>query len=85
MSHARLLEFGLVSAVVMVGLACASPIRTSHDFDPNVDASRFSSFAWIKDGPGQFEMAHSITVDKKGTIYVSEGDGQRIQVFSLKK
>ncbi len=35
-------------------------------------------------GPGEFRMAHSITVDKKGNIYVAEGDGQRIQVFSRK-
>jgi sugar lactone lactonase YvrE len=36
------------------------------------------------DGPGEFKMAHSITVDKKGNIYVTEGDGKRIQVFAPK-
>jgi len=39
-----------------------------------------------KDGnePGEFDLVHNIVVDKKGNIYVAEGDGQRIQVFSRK-
>lgn len=44
-----------------------------------------SMFGKSGDGPGEFRMAHSITLDKKGNIYVSEGDGMRIQVFSRKK
>jgi len=44
-----------------------------------------SKFGKTGDGPGEFKMAHSITVDKKGNIYVAEGDGMRIQVFSRKK
>ena len=43
-----------------------------------------SKFGKTGDGPGEFQMAHSITLDKKGNIYVAEGDGMRIQVFSLK-
>ena len=43
-----------------------------------------SKFGKAGGGPGEFKMAHSITVDKKGNIYVAEGDGQRIQVFSRK-
>jgi DNA-binding beta-propeller fold protein YncE len=43
-----------------------------------------SKFGKTGGGPGEFRMAHSITVDKKGNIYVAEGDGQRIQVFSRK-
>jgi DNA-binding beta-propeller fold protein YncE len=43
-----------------------------------------SKFGKTGGGPGEFKMAHSITVDKKGNIYVAEGDGQRIQVFSRK-
>ncbi len=35
-------------------------------------------------GPSQFNVAHSIAVDGNRTIYVSEGDGMRIQVFSMK-
>jgi YVTN family beta-propeller protein len=44
-----------------------------------------SKFGKTGDGPGEFKMVHSITVDKKGNIYVTEGDGMRIQVFSRKK
>jgi DNA-binding beta-propeller fold protein YncE len=44
-----------------------------------------SMFGKTGDGAGEFNMAHSITVDKKGNIYVAEGDGMRIQVFSRKK
>ena len=44
-----------------------------------------SKFGKTGDGPGEFQMAHSITVDKRGKIYVTEGDGMRIQVFSRKK
>ncbi len=44
-----------------------------------------SIFGKTGDGAGEFKMAHSITVDKKGDIYVAEGDGMRIQVFSRKK
>jgi len=43
-----------------------------------------SKFGKTGGGPGEFKMAHSITVDRKGNIYVAEGDGQRIQVFSRK-
>ena len=41
-----------------------------------------SKFGKTGDGPGEFRMAHSITLDKKGNIYVTEGDGMRIQVFA---
>lgn len=43
-----------------------------------------SKFGKTGEGPGEFRMAHSITTDAKGNIYVSEGDGMRIQVFALK-
>jgi len=43
-----------------------------------------SKFGKTGGGPAEFKMAHSITVDKKGNIYVAEGDGQRIQVFPRK-
>jgi DNA-binding beta-propeller fold protein YncE len=43
-----------------------------------------SKFGKTGGGPGEFKMAHSITVDKKGNIYIAEGDGRRIQVFSRK-
>jgi len=41
-----------------------------------------SKFGRTGDGPGEFRMAHSITLDKKGNIYVAEGDGMRIQIFA---
>jgi len=44
-----------------------------------------SKFGRTGGGPGEFRIAHSITLDKKGNIYVAEGDGRRIQVFAPKK
>jgi DNA-binding beta-propeller fold protein YncE len=41
-------------------------------------------FGKIGDGAGEFKMCHSITVDEDGKIYVTEGDGMRIQVFERK-
>jgi DNA-binding beta-propeller fold protein YncE len=32
-------------------------------------------------GPGQFLMPHGICADSQGTIYVTEGDGKRVQKF----
>jgi YVTN family beta-propeller protein len=44
-----------------------------------------STFGKTGEAPGEFQMAHSITLDSKGNIYVAEGDGMRIQVFSPMK
>jgi DNA-binding beta-propeller fold protein YncE len=44
-----------------------------------------STFSKTGEAPGEFQMAHSITLDSKGNIYVAEGDGMRIQIFSRKK
>jgi DNA-binding beta-propeller fold protein YncE len=33
---------------------------------------------------GQFEMAHGICADSRGVIYVTEGDGERVQKFVAK-
>lgn len=33
-------------------------------------------------GVGEFNMSHSVTVDKQGNIYIAEGDGRRIQKFA---
>ena len=41
-----------------------------------------STFGKTGKAPGEFQMAHSITLDSTGNIYVAEGDGMRIQVFS---
>jgi hypothetical protein len=32
-------------------------------------------------GAGQFQMPHGICADSQGAIYVTEGDGQRLQKF----
>jgi DNA-binding beta-propeller fold protein YncE len=39
--------------------------------------------AWGKkgQGPGEFDIAHSIVVDAKGQLYVADRNNQRIQVF----
>ena len=50
----------------------------------NIKGEVLCMFGATGDGPGEFKMAHSITVDKKGNIYVTEGDGKRIQVFAPK-
>jgi DNA-binding beta-propeller fold protein YncE len=34
--------------------------------------------------PGQFLMAHGICADSRGVIYVTEGDGERVQKFVAK-
>jgi DNA-binding beta-propeller fold protein YncE len=39
--------------------------------------------AWGKPGkgPGEFQVPHSIAIDSKGTIYVSDRENNRIQIF----
>jgi DNA-binding beta-propeller fold protein YncE len=44
-----------------------------------------STFGKTGEAFGEFKMAHSITLDKKGNLYVAEGDGMRIQVFAPTK
>jgi hypothetical protein len=63
---------GLISFVLGL-LACAGPIKTSHDFDSEVDFTRFRTFAWIS--------SDSIIGPSAGTSvrYVSPIDEQRIR------
>jgi sugar lactone lactonase YvrE len=43
------------------------------------------SFGGVGQGAGQFRNAHSIAVDSKNNIYISEtGEGKRVQKFVLK-
>ncbi len=39
----------LLCALVLT--ACASPIRTEHDSDPDADLAKYRSFAWISEDP----------------------------------
>jgi len=38
-------------ACALVLTACASPIRTEHDSDPEADFAKYRSFAWISEDP----------------------------------
>lgn len=40
--------------------------------------------AWGKKGsaPGEFNIVHSVAVDSRGTVYVSDRENNRIQIFS---
>jgi hypothetical protein len=39
---------GLLVGALLGALACASPIQTVHDSDPDVDFSRYRSYAWLR-------------------------------------
>ena len=41
----------LVSCSSLALVGCASPIKIAHDMDPEVDFSKFKTFAWISDEP----------------------------------
>ena len=44
------------------------------------------SFGGVGQGAGQFRNMHSIAVDFKGNIYISEtGEGKRVQKFVPKR
>jgi hypothetical protein len=62
----------IAGIAVLLGAACANPIKTAHDSDPDADFTRYQSYAWIKDGPliGAGEVRSS---------YVSPIDEQRIR------
>jgi len=40
-----------------------------------------TEFGSTGDGPGQFQMAHSLYVDKDGAVYVADGKSNRMQRF----
>jgi len=60
---------------VLLSAACTSPIKTSHDSDPEADFSRYKSYAWIKDGP---LIGPSVGAASPSS-YVSPIDDQRIR------
>ncbi len=59
---------------LLLGVACATPIKTAHDSDPEADFSRYQSYAWIKDGP---LIGPSAGESRSG--YISPIDDQRIR------
>ncbi len=60
---------------VILGAACASPIKTEYDSDPTADFSRYESYAWIKDGP----LIGPSTGRANPSSYISPIDDQRIR------
>jgi hypothetical protein len=68
-----LLHLCLAIVVASLVLACASPIKTAFDTDPNVDMSTYKTYAWVGDGSG-LPAAGS----HRGP-YVSPLDDQRIR------
>jgi len=65
----------LAGMALLLGAACASPIKTAHDSDPEADFSRYKSYAWIKDGP---LIGPSVGAASPSS-YVSPIDDQRIR------
>ena len=60
---------------VLLGIAaCASPIRTEHDFAPGIDFSRFATYAWISSDP--LIPARAGVIEAR---YVSPIDEQRVR------
>jgi hypothetical protein len=72
-SAAVIAVVSIVVAGALIG-GCASQIRTSHDWDPSVDLSRYRVYAWISED--------SLIPPKTGegdVSYVSPIDDQRIR------
>jgi len=65
----------IAGMAVLLSAACTSPIKTSHDSDPEADFSRYKSYAWIKDGP---LIGPSVGAASPSS-YVSPIDDQRIR------
>ncbi|MCL5026868.1 MAG: peptidyl-alpha-hydroxyglycine alpha-amidating lyase family protein [Chloroflexi bacterium] len=51
-----------------------------HKFSP--DGKLIKSWGEPGTGPGQFSIVHTVCVDKKGTVYVSDRENYRIQLFT---
>jgi hypothetical protein len=58
----------------LLGAACASPIKTAHDSDPNANFTGYESYTWIKDGP-----LIGPQVGEGKPSYISPIDDQRIR------
>lgn len=64
----------IAGTALLLGAACASPIKTAHDSDPEADFSRYESYAWIQDGP-----LIGPGTGRGGLAYISPIDDQRIR------
>ena len=42
----------IAGMALILGAACASPIKTTHDFDPDANFSRYKTYAWIPHDAG---------------------------------
>jgi hypothetical protein len=51
-----------------------------HRFSPSGEL--LSSWGEPGSGPGQFNLPHSIAVDRSGRVYVADRENNRIQIFS---
>ena len=47
----------------------------------NAEGEFVSEFGSVGSGPGQFDLIHSVAVDRDGRIYVADRNNNRIQVF----
>ncbi len=64
---------GVLVSWLLVLAACASPIRTSHDSDPEADFASYGTWAWISEKPLIGPTAGV------GSAYVSPLDDKRIR------
>lgn len=64
----------IAGMAVYLVVACASPIETAHDLDPEADFTGYASYAWIKDGP-----LIGPSTGAGGPAYISPIDDQRIR------
>jgi DNA-binding beta-propeller fold protein YncE len=61
--------------VVSDGYGNARVVRFSHD------GKYLGQFGERGNGPGQFQLPHSVVIDKQGRLYVADRDNQRVEVF----
>jgi DNA-binding beta-propeller fold protein YncE len=59
--------------------------KSNNVYVTNSKGQVLTMFGKTGTGAGEFDMSHSITVDKQGSIYIAEGDGRRIQKFTIRK
>ena len=51
-----------------------------HKFSP--DGRHLLSWGGPGSGPGQFQLPHGIAVDRRGTVYVTDRENSRVQLFT---